>query len=140
MFDDADTFLKIAVGLGVLAAGAGVGYHYGIYLPEIERQKIERAEQAERDRQTTERKKIEQAEQAERVRQQSALVRERERRARYLACYADVLTYHSADWDAACKLVERGKGCSLEISTAERLNERLASEKLRCLEETKSGV
>ncbi len=29
MFDYADKFLKIAVGLGVLAAGAGVGYHYG---------------------------------------------------------------------------------------------------------------
>lgn len=29
MSDYADKFLKIAVGLGVLAAGVGVGYHYG---------------------------------------------------------------------------------------------------------------
>lgn len=36
MFDDADKFLKIAVGLGVLAAGGGVGYHYVVRTEQAE--------------------------------------------------------------------------------------------------------
>jgi hypothetical protein len=42
MLDYADKFLKIAVGLGVLAAGAGVGYHYG-----FRDQKSEQTDQTE---------------------------------------------------------------------------------------------
>ena len=33
---DADKFLKVAVGLGVLTARVGVGYQYDIYPPQWE--------------------------------------------------------------------------------------------------------
>lgn len=129
MFDDADRFLKIAVGLGVLAAGGGVGYHYGINLPEIERQKIERADQAERDR------------------RQSALEiknelfqKENKRKRRYEACLADASINYVDSWNSACKLDGKGKECSLLVSSAERLNKRVASAKQVCLEEYKSGI
>ena len=122
MLDYADKFLKIAVGLGVLAAGTGVGYHYGIYLPEIERERVERAEQADRDR------------------RDAALKRETTRKERYNACVVDASSYYVADWESACKLAGKGKDCSLVIPTAERLSKRLAADKQRCLDEFKSGI
>lgn len=122
MFDDADKFLKIAVGLGVLAAGAGIGYHYGVYIPQIEREKIERVAQAARDR------------------QDAVLKRETKRKERYDTCLGEASSAYLADWESACKLAGKGKECSLVIPTADRLGKRFDAAKQMCLEEFKSGI
>ena len=75
MLDDADKFLKIAVGLDILSAGAGVGYHYGIYIPEMEREKISREEQ-----------RIAKAQQVEKERQKRLSAQRQEARDSYSYC------------------------------------------------------
>jgi hypothetical protein len=132
MFDDADKFLKIAVGLGVLAAGAGVGYHFGVYIPQIEREKIERMEQAQKEKQERS------------LKQQERLLKQQEaRKERYNACNADAFATYELNWASSCKLFgvnNKGKDCSLPSYNADNQNQRLADDKKRCLDEFKSGI
>ena len=132
MFDDADKFLKIAVGLGVLAAGAGIGYHYGVFIPQIEREKIEKVEQAQREKQE------------QLLKQQESILRQREaRKGRYDACIADAFANYNLNWANACKISgvnNKGANCSLPNDTADERNQRWTEDKQRCLDEFKSGV
>jgi hypothetical protein len=136
MFDDADQFLKIAVALGVLSAGAGVGYHFGIYLPEFERQKIERAEKTE--------KRVQQrAEQIERQREQRALKIQAERKLRYNYCLISASDNYNINWKNACSIKgvdNKGKNCSLPTSSAEYWGKQYKYEQQRCLDEFKSII
>lgn len=122
MFDDADKFLKIAVGLGVLAAGAGVGYHYGIYLPEIEREKIERMENIQKEKQ-------------DRILKQQTV-----RKERYDSCKVTASSIYMSGWNSQCKILKRKDSCLLPSSIADSLNSELEMEKKRCLDEFKSGI
>jgi hypothetical protein len=118
MFDDADKFLKIAVGLGVLAAGAGIGYHYAVYLPKTEQQKIERAAQKE-----------------------AQMVAEKEAKsAKYESCTTRALGSFLSGWEKSCKQLGKGKDCSLPIGLAESWEETLKTDKQACLDEFKSGI
>lgn len=118
MFDDADKFLKIAVGLGVLAAGTGVGYHFGIYLPKIEQEKIERANQKE-----------------------AQIVREKAtKRAKYESCTSIASSSFLSGWEKSCKRLGKGKDCSLPIDLAESWEETLTRDKKRCLDEYRSDI
>lgn len=112
MFEDADKFLKIAVGLGILAAGFGVGYHYGIYVPLHEREKIAAAEES----------RIERAASA---------------KAAYDECLMNAASAYNAGWDADCKINgadKKSAGCSLPSYKAERWNKDLKEAKTTCLD------
>lgn len=111
MFDDADKFLKIAVGLGVLAAGAGIGYHYGVYLPEIERERME-----------------------------TTASDNAARKERYSACRSAAWDIYSSNWDSNCISLGRKKDCKLPTSAANRWGEEKKQYEKRCLDEFKSGI
>ena len=140
MFDDADKFLKIAVGLGVLAAGGGIGYHYGFYLPELERQKIERAEQAKNAESERLAKMVERAAQAKRAEQAKLLAQVAEKKADYRSCRLDEMTFYTERWNRECKAVGRGKDCLLPSTTADRLTATYDAGQKRCLDESKLGI
>jgi hypothetical protein len=118
MLDDADKFLKIAVGLGVLAAGAGLGYHYGVYLPEIEREKMAALEK-------------------ERAATATANAA---RKQKYNACLVDAWEIYSSNWDENCKSLGRKKDCKLPTSASNRWDEEKDQYEKRCLDEFKSGI
>jgi hypothetical protein len=122
---DADKFLKVAVGLGVLTAGLGVGYHYGIYLPQSERLKIERSEEVARER------------------QQAASNSERERKDRYNSCLAQAEKDHYEAWAADCKgngIGNKGPNCALPKYNADSWDRIRKEDKERCLSEFKLGI
>lgn len=126
MLEGADKFLKIAVGLGILSAGVGVGYHYGIYIPEMEREKISREEQ-----------KIARAQQVEKDRENRLLAQKQEAKDNYRYCISAAENIYSGDWDGNCKISgvnNKGKNCTLPSSLAETLSKRLDERKNRCLE------
>lgn len=132
MFDNADKFLKIAVGLGVLAAGGGVGYHYGVFIPEIEREKIAKVEQAQREKQE------------QSLKQQESMLRQGEaRKGRYEACVADAFVTYQLYWKQECEINgvnNKGKTCQLPQYSADTVNQFLKGDKQRCLDEFKLGV
>ena len=140
MLDDADKFLKIAVGLGVLAAGGGIGYHYGFYLPELERQKTERAEQAKNAESERLAEMVERAAQAKRVEQAQLSLEVGEKKARYMSCRLDEMTFYADRWKRECKAVGRGKDCLLPSTTADRLTATYDAGQKRCLDESKLGI
>lgn len=140
MFDDADKFLKIAVGLGVLAAGGGIGYHYGFYLPELERQKIERAEQAKNAESERLAKMVERAAQIKRVEQAQLSVEAAERRSRYRSCRLDEAVSYSKEWNLSCTSAGEGKECSLPLTIANRITAKYEAGQRRCLDESKLGI
>ena len=109
MFEDADKFLKIAVGLGILAAGLGVGYHFAIYIPQHEREQIAAAEES----------RIERAASA---------------KAAYDECRMNAASAYDAGWDADCKISKKSAGCSLPSYKAERWNKYLKEERTTCLD------
>jgi hypothetical protein len=122
---DADKFLKVAVGVGVLMAGSGVGYHFGVYLPQIERMKVERSDRVARER------------------QELADSKERERKARYDSCLQEAIDAYETNWSNACKingLNNKSADCSLPRDSADRLEKFRKSDEESCLEEFKLGV
>lgn len=126
MLDGADKFLKIAVGLGILSAGVGVGYHYGIYIPEMEREKISREEQ-----------RIAKAQQAESEKQSRLIAQKQEAKSNYQSCISASEDVYEGDWEENCKtsgVNNKGKNCSLPSSLAGTLSKRLDERKNRCLE------
>lgn len=112
MFDNADKFLKIAIGLGALTAGAGVGYHYGVYLPKIERDRLEAAANATIARQKN-----------------------------YAACLEAAEQAHLLRWETTCMSSgQKEKDCPLEVFPADRLlDQKEAAEKV-CLEKFSGGL
>ena len=119
MFEDADKFLKIAVGLGILAAGFGVGYHYGIYVPQHEREQIAAAEQS----------KIETA--------ASAKAAAASAKVDYDECVSNAYSAYRNGWNSDCKLSgmdKKSDGCSLPAYQLERWNKYLEDEKANCLD------
>ncbi len=140
MFDNADNFLKIAVGLGVLAAGGGIGYHYGFYLPELERQRIEREEQAKNAESERLAKMVERAAQVKRVEQSQLSLEAAERRSRYRSCRLDEAVSYSNEWNAFCKSAGKGKECSLPLTIANRITANYEAGQRRCLDESKLGI
>lgn len=92
MLKHADPILKIALALGALMGGAGVGYYYGIYLPaqDVRRQRLEMA-----DRQAQERQ------------QQQALVerarREKVAQGEYAQCVNSAEDSYRQRWTQACQ-------------------------------------
>lgn len=121
--DGANNFLKVAVGFGVLFAGAGVGYHYGIYLPQIEHEKITRAEQAEKAK--------------------NDLLEAQKRSAKqdYSICIAASEDIYNSEWEDVCKIHganNKGKDCNLPERLAKDIYERMIEKKDRCLEVYKS--
>jgi len=139
MFQDADKFLKIAIGLGALAAGAGIGYHFGVLLPEVERQKIEIEKQAqERDAQ----REI-QREKALKEKEKSLEEKNVARKEKYDACVATAYERHQRDWAFNCQsfgMDGKAKGCTLPTYIANPLLDELRSGKEGCLNEFKSGI
>ena len=125
MVFDPDKFLKVAVGLGILTAGVGVGYHYGIYLPQSERQKIERSEKVAREQ------------------QQTTSVRETEQKDRYNSCLELAEKSFSDGWARDCKVNgqnNRGPNCNLPASSAEYWNKISKDDREQCLAEFKLGI
>ena len=121
MFEYAEKFLKISVGLGILAAGAGIGYHYGIYLPQIEREKIAKAEQSEINLSS----------------------QRREARENYSICVSVSEELYLTEWSDNCKLsgVDSKKSkCSLPASISNNINGTLEERKSRCLEIFKAEI
>lgn len=118
MFEDADKFLKIAVGLGILAAGLGVGYHYGIYIPQHEREQIAAAEESRIERATS-------AKDA------------------YDICLGKASSEYITNWDGDCALNGVNKktaGCSLADGRAEKWNKNLKEANATCADIYKTQI
>lgn len=125
MVFDADKFLKIAVGLGILMAGSGVGYHFGVYLPQTERMKVERSDRLSRER------------------QEFADAKEMERKDRYDSCLQEAGDSYNAGWAGDCKVNggnNRSARCSLPSDNADRWEKMHKSDQKKCLDEFKLGV
>jgi hypothetical protein len=140
MFEDADKFLKIAAGLGILAAGLGVGYHYAIYIPQHERERIAADEKRERERiaadEKRERDRIAAAEKAEKDKQISA-------KSEFAICKSSAWSDYKINWDAACKINGMDKqspGCSLPSWMADKQNQSLHDAENMCLEIYKEKI
>lgn len=122
---DADRFLKVAVGLGILTAGVGVGYHYGIYLPQSERLKIERSERIAREQKEANDSK------------------ESKRKERYISCLDLAYENYRDGWEQDCKrngYDNRGPNCSLPKYNADSWNKGYKEDRDQCLDEFKLGV
>ena len=50
MFANTNKIFKIAFGLLMLAPILGIGFYYGVFIPQIEREKIEKVQQAQREK------------------------------------------------------------------------------------------
>lgn len=112
MSEDGNKFLKIAVGCGVLAAGLGIGSYFGIYVPQLEREKIAKAEEMRSAQRT-------------------------EAREHYNACIDDSQEIYSRGWDRNCNYVgidHKTSRCQLPASHADDLNRQNEVRKQRCLE------
>jgi hypothetical protein len=129
MLDEADKFLKITVGLGVLLAGAGIGYHHAIYLPGVEQQKID-----------MEREKIKKQEREKREEQERAAREESQKKLRYNICLDNARSNYDENWKNDCKRLKRRKDCTLPVRLAEGWNNVYENDQKRCLDELKSGV
>jgi hypothetical protein len=132
MLDGADRFLKIAVGLGILSAGVGVGYHYGIYIPEMEREKISREEQ-----------RIAKTQQAERDKQNRLIAQKQEAKSNYSSCISASEDVYDGEWIDNCKINgvnNKGKNCTLPSALADTLSKRMIERKNRCLEILKEEI
>ena len=76
-----EKLVKVAVILGALLAGIGVFYHYVVFLPSVERQKIESAENEKRE----------------------TAKQEASRQMFYEACKRDASNNYLANWAVACE-------------------------------------
>jgi hypothetical protein len=140
MFEDADKFLKIAVGLGILAAGLGVGYHYAIYIPQHESDRIAAEERREREKiaadEKREREGAAAAEKAERDKLNSA-------KSEYEICKSNAWSDYQTNWDSKCKLNginKQSPGCSLPDWLANETNEFRQNAENACLEIYKAKI
>ncbi|MFM9899171.1 hypothetical protein [Sphingorhabdus sp.] len=125
MFEDADKFLKIAVGLGILAAGLGVGYHYGIYIPQHEREQIAAAKES---REAAEESRIERAASA---------------KAAYDICLGNASSEYITNWDGDCAVNGANKktaGCTLNTGRAEKWNKNLKEANAICADIYKTQI
>jgi hypothetical protein len=125
MVFDADKFLKVAVGIGILMAGLGVGYHFGIHLPQTERMKVERADRLSRER------------------QEFAAAKELERKERYDSCLQEAEASYHASWASDCKINggnNKSARCSLPSDNADRWEKIHEAEQKKCLDEFRLGV
>ncbi len=93
-----DKYLKIAIILSSLLAGVGIFYHYVIYLPGIERQKIEKSEREQKE-----------AAEKAKQKQEEDVAREYEVKVRYEQCIADARRNYEANWTTACKSVAKSQ-------------------------------
>lgn len=159
-----EKMVKIAVIFAALLAGIGVFYHYVIFLPGVERQKVERAENEKREK----------AMHAENEKRDKAK-QEASRQLFYESCKASAAKNYSADWAAACEGVARARtsslrncyadqsitsnpymgvnyckstfgeidpspNCSLPKARADSVNQAYQDEQQRCLAEARSGL
>lgn len=118
MSEDGNRFLKIAVGCGVLAAGLGVGSYYGVYVPQLEREKLENAEK-------------------------SRIAQRKEAKDNYRECTENSGVIYLQDWASNCSLVGIGSkkpGCSLPATRANELNKDDENRRQTCLEILKAEM
>ena len=148
-----DKFVKIAVVVGVLLAGIGVFYRYVIFLPGLERDKIEREENTKRE-----------------LAKQEAI-----KQVAYDSCKAIARANYSLNWADACKDValvknrmlneclsdsgivnnpymgknfctsrhgnaDLSSNCSLPKARGESINQEYHNAQQRCINEAKSGL
>jgi len=78
--------------LGIVLAGAGIFYYFVVFLPGIERQKLEMAQEEQKA----------QASKAEQDKR-DATQREAQKKQLYEACKSDARANDEADWANACK-------------------------------------
>lgn len=112
MLDYADKFLKAAVGLGVLAAGAGVGYRYGIYLPQVEAAKVATAAQE--------------------------IARGKNRQEEYKSCKWTALSSYADSQMRECTRRGQALDCKLPNHLLSEMEQNFDDAKQICLEEFKS--
>ena len=125
MVFDADKFLKVAVGVGILTAGVGVGYHYGIYRPNADRAKVERSERLAREQ------------------RQDSESRDDLRRERYDRCLQEAQEDYNRGWAADCKSIginNKKENCFLPEFNVNSWNNILKSDRKTCLDEFKAGA
>lgn len=98
-----DKLVKISIIIACLLAGFGVFYHYVIFLPDVEQNKIER-ERAEKEVADT-RAKVEKllAAQREEAEKQEAERRKLERQSAYYDCLGRAGKTYDANWANECK-------------------------------------
>jgi hypothetical protein len=110
-----DKTLKYAVMTAALLAGGSIFYHYVIYLPGVERQKVEQAAQEKLERELrAEQEKLESELRAEQEKLQKELRAEQEmqdaarqkelRQQTYYSCLADVRLNYEANWASQCEI------------------------------------
>ena len=112
MFEDADQFLKIAVGLGILAAGLGVSYHYAIYIPNRDLRQTEAAEQ-------------------------NRILKKDLAKDDYDACLSQASYDYMINWNGDCKINgvdKKSAGCTLPNYIASRWNKELKDSNSICTE------
>ncbi|GJH30235.1 hypothetical protein [Caballeronia novacaledonica] len=93
----------VAVVCSLLLAGAGVFYYFVIFLPGIERQKLELSQQAERDAAKRAEQAMIDAKNKEEQAKNDAFLKETQKKLMYDACKADARSNYTADWANACK-------------------------------------
>lgn len=163
MASNADTFLKVAVGVSFLFGALAVGNHYLIYLPKRDAEL-----DAERSRNRTEQQLREDqakrlAEYKEEAQRQAAAAKAESVQTRYNLCLQDAITNYNAGWDFSCNAIsERNlknrasctfgkelcdrtypatpvKNCSLPLEVSKAKSESLEKNRNRCLQESRSG-
>lgn len=91
-FDSSNRLLRLALAVGVLLAGAGVFYHYVVYLPHVDEQK--RADARARDEARTE---------------------------GYSRCMQAAREQYDSDWADTCKSVAQSNAIELKNCLRDRL-------------------
>ena len=111
MFDNPGSFLKIALGAGFLAAGMGLGYYYGVYLPRL----------AER-------------------REAIFTTQKQESRTRFDSCLASAYSSYTSNWNDNCKSLKRKEGCALSIYVSNDVEKYRDKSIKLCLDMFKAGI
>jgi hypothetical protein len=136
MFEDADKFLKIAVGLGILAAGLGVGYHYAIYIPEHDRLQAEAIEKSRIEKEKHEREQMAAAE-------KSRIDKEASAKSDYDQCLSSSYSQYNGNWNSSCKISGMDKqtaGCTLPMWLKDKLDNSLHDAENTCAEILKTQL
>lgn len=93
-----EKLVKFGVVLGALLAGLGVFYHYVIFLPSVERQKVKQEEAEKRE----------------------AASKEASRQIFYETCKKNANSNYSANWASACEDVARTETMRLRNCLSDR--------------------
>lgn len=155
MFDRADAILKLSLAIAVLCLGFGVGYYYGIFLPQQAEVVAKRTIDLEKSRIEREKQLNDQK-----------LVKENEARSKYEICESAATFDYTNRWNTSCIrqhdadlttkrnclsngsdasyctsiTVRPANNCSLPSSEAVSYDQGLKEAKQLCLDELKAGA